>query len=469
MMSEKCFVVSTLDNRTQRIDAHFFNPAYFDTVNNLEKLHTQNNQLQLSPLKKLLRNSKTNLTGGATPKGSPYVTEDEGIKFVRVQNVKKYKIDTDNIVYIPEAFHRKELKRSQLRPKDVLLTITGSYGISAFVPDNFSEANMNQHSVKIEVDTNKILPEYLCCFLNSKFAQVQMNKWVSGGTRPALDYPSVRAISILYPASLEKQRKVAERTLKHAKEAYEFKNKKESVLLNLDKKIINTLGIKLPDKHAEKYFIGNLGGNNRLDAIFYSPYHKKFIEAIKEHHYKPLRKLVEPAKNISPPIQDFYSVIDLRDIEEKTGRYDAKEVTDIGTSKIVLKYGNIFVSCLNPTKGKSLLINEELDGCIVSTEFEPLRITSKEVIPEYLVVILRSKIALTQWEYRITGSTPSRARIGDTELLNTLIPLPNKSTQREIADDIFADIKKISELEAKFDNLLEKADELFIEGLKVLN
>ena len=139
-MTEKCFIVESLDNRTGRIDAHFFNPLYFETIKQMEKYHKNKKDLNLSSIEKLLKKSKTNLTGGATPKGTPYVTEDEGIKFIRVQNVRRYKINLEDIAYIPNAYHKGILKRSQLKPFDVLLTITGSYGFSAVVPEDLEKA-----------------------------------------------------------------------------------------------------------------------------------------------------------------------------------------------------------------------------------------------------------------------------------------------------------------------------------------
>lgn len=470
MTAENCYIVDDLDNRTNRVDAHFFNPKYFETIEQMEKYHKDKKNIGFTLIKNLLIKSKTNLTGGATPTGTPYVTEDEGIKFLRVQNVRKYRLDIDNVVYIARPYHEVEIKRSQLKPFDILLTITGvTYGFSAMVPADFGEANINQHCVKMEVDSNKIYPEYLCCFLNCFLAKVQMDRLVTGGTRPALDYPSIKLINVLFPKSIDNQQIIAEKTMKIVNEAYNRFNKKQEMLSDLDNTIINSLQMKLPDKKEEKYFIGDISNGDRIDAIFYSPFYKKFLELIRKHPHKPLKKLVKPAKKITPDIQEFYSVLDQRGIEEKTGRCTVKELTDISSNKVVLQKGNIFVSCLNPTKGKSLFVDDKLDGYIVSTEFKPLQIISDEILPEYLIAILRSNIALTQWKYMITGSTPSRARIGENELYNTLIPVPeDKSLQEDIAEKVFADIKEISLLEQEFYNYLEKADNTFLDELNTV-
>lgn len=468
MMTEKCFIVESLDNRTGRIDAHFFNPLYFETIKQMEKYHKNKKNLNISSIEKLLKKSKTNLTGGATPKGTPYVTEDEGIKFIRVQNVRRYKINLEDIAYIPNAYHKGILKRSQLKPFDVLLTITGSYGFSAVVPEDLEEANINQHSVKMEINDDKIIPEYLSCFLNSELAKIQMDRLVTGGTRPALDYPSIKAINVLFPKFKEDQHNIAEKTFEMVNEAYKNFEKKKDIISAMDQKIIASLAISLPDKSSEKYFISDISDNDRLDTIFYSPYYKNLIELLKGIKHKPLRQIIEPTNKTKPNIQDFYSYIDLRYIEERTGRYKVKEVTDIGSNKIVLQDGEIFVSCLNPTKGKSFLVDDELDGCVVSTEFKPFKIILTEVIPEYLITILRSAVVLKQWQYMITGSTPSRERIGEKEVLDTLMPLPDEDIQKEIADEIGNDIKEISKLELEFNEYMKRADETFLNELKAV-
>lgn len=196
------------ENKTNRLDAHFFDPKYYEAMEVIHKL-TDKEGIKVSSLGKLLADSETKLTGGATPKGAVYPLE--GIPFVRVQNVKKGRIDVEGAKRIERRIHVGLLKRSKLKPMDVLLTITGTYGISAVVPKDLEEANINQHIVKIEVNQDEIDPCYLSCFLNSEVSRRQTDRAVTGGTRPALDYPAVRSLTIAYPESLAKQRRIAHR------------------------------------------------------------------------------------------------------------------------------------------------------------------------------------------------------------------------------------------------------------------
>ncbi len=203
--SDFVFVVSDLfsENPTIRLDAHYFLPHYFKSMTRLEEVAARNSW-RIETLGQLLRASPTALKGGATPRGAEY--PDEGPKFIRVQNVKPMRLEwnPENDPCISSRTHT-ELLRSQLRESDVVFTITGSYGIAAVVPKGFPPANINQHSVKIEVNDEKVIPEYLSLFLNSSLCRPQIDRAVTGSSRPALDYKAIKKIKILYPPDKNEQ------------------------------------------------------------------------------------------------------------------------------------------------------------------------------------------------------------------------------------------------------------------------
>jgi len=355
------------------------------------------------------------------------------------------------------------LKRSQLKPKDIILTITGSYGISAVVPDDIGQANMNQHSVKIEVNGEMILPHYLSHFLNCDLCRRQNDRAVTGGTRPALDYSAIKSLQILFPTSMDEQNKLSQQVNEIYESAYEKIAIRDSILSQLDDIILEKLGMILPEEFASKCFTGDVCNEDRLDAISKAPYRDNLVKTIKEKSYEKLGNLLTPIKAKAPPFQEIYRLIDMRNVEEGTGRVKLKEVVELKSSKILLEKGQILVSRLNPSKGKVVFVDENLEGCVASNEFIPLSLTSKDVLLSYLLVILRSKIATDQWKYQVTGSTPSRERITKTELLQTLTPMPNKNVQREIGQTILHKIETIDSLEEEFQSLIATARRTFME------
>ena len=203
--SDSTFLVSDLisDNPTLRLDAHYFSPRYFDSMKSLDEVAVRR-AWRIKPLEKLLNDSRAALTGGATPRGAEY--PDDGPKFVRVQNVKPMRLEwnSEDDPCISSRAHAK-LLRSQLRESDVVFTITGSYGVAAVVQKGFPPANINQHSVKIEVN-DEIMPEYLSLFLNSALCRPQLDRAVTGSSRPALDYKAIKNLRILYPPDKKTQK-----------------------------------------------------------------------------------------------------------------------------------------------------------------------------------------------------------------------------------------------------------------------
>jgi hypothetical protein len=214
-------------NLTLRLDAQYFDPRYFATMDTLDKVAATRGW-KIESLSKLLEKEEKGIAGGATPKGASY--PDEGPKFIRVQNVRPYHLDWNpDDPCIDSRTHEKLLKRSQLLAGDVVLTITGTYGISAVVPPDFGSANINQHSVRIRVNVDDISPEYLCVFLNSDLCRPQFDRAVTGASRFALDYPAIRNLRILYPPDKNEQRRIAQDVMKRLLESSELRNRADAI------------------------------------------------------------------------------------------------------------------------------------------------------------------------------------------------------------------------------------------------
>lgn len=219
----------TSANPTVRLDAHYFNPRYFKTMNVLDEV-AKTRGWNLKPLGDLLRSK---IAGGATPRGASY--PDEGPKFIRVQNVKPYRIVwSEEDPCIDTRTHNVLLKRSKLSEGDVVLTITGTYGVAAVVQASILPGNINQHSVKMQV-SDEILPEYLCVFLNSDLCRPQLDRAVTGSTRLALDYPAVRKLRVLYPSDKDEQKQIANEVMQRLADATGMHGQADALLRTLPK------------------------------------------------------------------------------------------------------------------------------------------------------------------------------------------------------------------------------------------
>jgi len=136
---------------------------------------------------------------GVTPEGGATGYLVEGIPLLRSQNIHFGGLRLDDVAFISEETHA-EMSSSQLKPRDVLLNITGaSIGRCTFVPENFGEGNVNQH-VCIIRGNHRIDHRFLAAFLSSPMGQGQVLSAFTGASRQGLSHKELGLISIPLPS-----------------------------------------------------------------------------------------------------------------------------------------------------------------------------------------------------------------------------------------------------------------------------
>jgi len=136
------------------------------------------------------------VSSGSTPLGGSNIyVENEGVLFIRSQNILVNKTDFTDAVFIPQEVHKK-MKRTHVKKGDVFLNITGaSIGRSAIMKDDI-EANVNQHVAILRTNTSLLLPEYLSAILNSSNLQLQIDKLQTGSSRQGLNFIQIRTLKV---------------------------------------------------------------------------------------------------------------------------------------------------------------------------------------------------------------------------------------------------------------------------------
>ena len=85
------------------------------------------------------------ITKGTTPRGGKVAYADNGIGFLRAENIAGYeKLALNNLNYVDDKSHNDFLKRSILKANDILITIAGTLGRTAVVPCEALPLNTNQ-------------------------------------------------------------------------------------------------------------------------------------------------------------------------------------------------------------------------------------------------------------------------------------------------------------------------------------
>jgi type I restriction enzyme S subunit len=134
---------------------------------------------------------------GVTPKGGGDVYTEEGVTFIRSQNVHFDGLRLDDVVKIDIETHQK-MNNSSVEFNDVLLNITGASIGRCCVVNIDEEINVNQHVCIIRVN-ERIKPDFLNVVLQSNVGQTQIKLLTTGGNREGLTQEAVKNMSIPLP------------------------------------------------------------------------------------------------------------------------------------------------------------------------------------------------------------------------------------------------------------------------------
>ena len=142
----------------------------------------------------------TKVGSGSTPRGGADVYVDEGVAFLRSQNVREGRVMRDDVVFITEE-DDAAMPGTRVRDGDVLLNITGgSIGRTAVVTAADLPANVSQH-VCILRPAEGVEAKVLQAALDSKSVREQISLMQVGGNREGLNFEQVRNLEVHVPLS----------------------------------------------------------------------------------------------------------------------------------------------------------------------------------------------------------------------------------------------------------------------------
>ena len=146
---------------------------------------------------------------GKTPKGGSEIYTQNGVLFIRSQNVINAMLDLTDRTCIPKSVH-DEMRNTELQYLDVLLNITGASIGRCCLFDLHETANVNQHVCIIRLkDKESYVPKYVEQIMLSDYIQNQIWSCQNGGSREGLNFEQIGNFSFLSPC-LEEQRLIAD-------------------------------------------------------------------------------------------------------------------------------------------------------------------------------------------------------------------------------------------------------------------
>jgi type I restriction enzyme S subunit len=148
----------------------------------------------------------TNKIGsGSTPRGGKESYSNEGVLFIRSQNVWNHGLELDDVALITNETHER-MAGTKVYPNDILLNITGgSLGRSTIIPEDAEEANVSQH-VTIIRPANRDTRFFLHLCIISPYGQQLIWGRQVGANREGLSKKVLELFEIPIPPLNEQQR-----------------------------------------------------------------------------------------------------------------------------------------------------------------------------------------------------------------------------------------------------------------------
>jgi type I restriction enzyme S subunit len=150
------------------------------------------------------------ITKGSSPNWQGFNYCDEGIVFVRSENVRWGMLDLADVAHLPPAFNEKE-RKSILREGDVLLNLVGaSIGRAAIATSAIHGGNVNQAVAVVRLVAKETMNRFAVLWLLSSDAQRRIHSEKVEVARANFSLEDTRVLPIPLPPLAEQERIVAE-------------------------------------------------------------------------------------------------------------------------------------------------------------------------------------------------------------------------------------------------------------------
>ena len=361
------------------------------------------------------------ISKGTTPKGGSAAYVDEGVNFLRVENLtSEGYISHSKITHITEEMHENYLKRSILKANDLLISIAGSLGKSAIVRECDLPINTNQAIAFVRLFADKIDVNYIRNTIESPLINSVLTKQTKVTSIPNLTLEIIKDCPIPLPPFLEQQR-IVERIEELFAKLDEAKERLQEVA---DSFAVRKAAI------LHKAFMGELTKQwRRENGVSDESWEERLLGDVCTVNPKKI-----DAKNLDDNLEvSFVPMAAVSDVLGEIVNHEVKNLQDVRTGFTNFSKGDVIFAKITPCmeNGKSAIVGTLVNDIgYGSTEFYVLR-CKEELNNKYLYHMVRNTTFRAEAKAVMTGAV-GQQRVPKTFLQEYQLLLPTLPEQHEI-------------------------------------
>ncbi len=351
-----------------------------------------------------------------------------GVRMVRVTDIRTNELVEAGLVTISDALDQ-EFHRSRIKAGDVLISVQGTVGRVAVVPENLTNANISRTIARIR-PVEGVEPSWLWRALRAPLFQSAAADETAGTTRDSLNIGTLRELEVPLPPFAEQRRIVAK---------------------------LDALTNRLARARAELDRVPVLATNLRAAALA-AVYERLSTDA----ELSPIKDLISSldqgwspkCENFPSESEDQWAVLKttaIQALEFRPGENKALPADLKPRPKIEVAEGDILVTRAGPRVrcGITCIVGATRRRLMLADKMYRLRAKAERARPEYLAMMLNAPQILAMIEDMKTGISDSGLNLTQEKFLSLPIPAVGLDVQATAVAELSTAFARADRFEAE--------------------
>lgn len=395
-----------------------------------------------------LRDVVTKLVDGSH---NPPPKQDQGRPMLSARNVDQGRINFDEFRFISNESFAAEHARTHVAPGDVLLTIVGTIGRSAVVPEA-AELFALQRSVAVLSPKDGLLSKFLAYQFQSPQIQRYFEQHARGTAQKGVYLKTLGETPILVPPVAEQEKVVDEL---------------EKQFSRLDEAVANLTRVKANLKRQRSSVLQAVT-SGRLAAEGQSPPRQEDWRwlTIKELASAASRSIQSGPFGSNLRHSEFQrsgklviGIDNVRDGEFSIGsNHRISEAKFRELEKYAARPGDVLITVM-ATIGRVCVVPDDIEPAIITKHVYRITVNRELAIPDYVAIALRgSREVREQLMDSVQGQT--RPGLNGGLIKKIRVPVPSLSYQQSVVAEVDRRFSIVREVEGEVDANLKRAQVL---------